>query len=220
MTIRSPSPPALAVFLLVCAGCERAPAPRGSSAVGEPATVTSTATATSPQPSPPAGAGGEGAVSAISTTTATPTAITSAGAAARPAATAATAILRAAVAVEPAARLPLVPGSEVVVHPAATFEVELAARTPDARLVLVDAREDLVPASGTRELAAGTRLTLAPTAPLVPGSRYALRLDGAADRDLHDESGRPFSPVTLPLLAAGTPPAPEPKKPVRKRRHR
>jgi hypothetical protein len=184
--------------------------------------VTSTATATSPQPSPPAGAGGEGAVSATSTATATatPTAITSTGAAARPAATAATAILRAAVAVEPAARLPLVAGSEVVVHPAATFEVELAARTPDARLVLVDAREDLVPASGTRELAAGTHLTLAPTAPLVPGSRYALRLDGAPDRDLHDESGRAFSPVTLPLLAAGTPPAPEPKKPVRKRRHR
>jgi len=214
MTIRSPSPLALAVSLLVCAGCERAPSPRGSSAAGDPATVTSTAAAAAPRPSPPAAAGGEGAVSATST------AISSAGAVARPAATAATAILRAAVAVEPAARLPLVPGSEVVVHPAAKFEVELAARTPDARLVLVDAREDLVPASGTSELAAGTRLTLAPTAPLVPGSRYALRLDGAADRDLHDEAGRAFSPVSLPLLAAGTPPAPEPKKAVRTRRHR
>jgi hypothetical protein len=200
---------AVAFTFLACAGCERAP---------------STVTATPPPPSSPAVAMGEGGIGSAATT-ATPTATATATvnpstAIARPAAAAAIAILRAAVAVEPAARLPLVAGSEIVVHPAATFEVELAARTPDARLVLVDAREDLVPASGTRELAAGTRLTLAPSAPLVPGSRYALRLDGAADRDLHDESGRAFAPVTLPLLAAGVPPPLEPKKPVRKRRHR
>ena len=73
--------------------------------------------------------------------------------------------------------------------PAATFEVELSARAVDARLVLVDAREDLVAATGAREVSAGTRLTLAPAAPLVPGSRYALRLDGAAGRELHDDGG-------------------------------
>jgi hypothetical protein len=109
---------------------------------------------------------------------------------------------------------------EVVVAPAATFEVELSTRAPDARLVLVDAREDLVPASATRELAAGTKLTLTPAAPLVPGSHYALRLDGASRRELHDEAGRPFSAVSLPLLAAGSPPPPEPKKPAKRRKHR
>jgi hypothetical protein len=132
---------------------------------------------------------------------------------------AATAILRSAVAVEPGARLPLAPGTEVVVAPAATFEVEFAARAPDARLVLVDSREDLVPASATRELSSGTRLTLSPAEPLIPGSRYALRLDGASRRELHDEGGRAFSAVSLPLLAAGSPPPPEPKKPAKRRKH-
>jgi hypothetical protein len=129
-------------------------------------------------------------------------------------------ILLGAAALEATQRLPLAPGAEVVVDPAATFEVELSARAPDARLVLVDGRDDLVPASGARELAAGTRLTLAPAAPLVPGSRYALRLDGAATRELHDEAGRAFAPLSLPILAAGTPPPPEPKRPARRKRRR
>ncbi len=105
--------------------------------------------------------------------------------------------------------------------PAASFEVELTGRVPDARLVLLDAREDVLPASGGRELAAGTRLTLVPAAPLVPGSRYALRLDGAGARELHDSAGRAYQPVSLPLLAAGTPPRPEPKQqPARKKKRR
>jgi hypothetical protein len=55
-------------------------------------------------------------------------------------------LLRSAVAIEATQRLPLVPGAgEVVVDPGATFEVELSARVPDARLVLVDGRDDLVP---------------------------------------------------------------------------
>jgi hypothetical protein len=139
---------------------------------------------------------------------------------ARPPSPSATAILRSAVAVEPAARVPLTPGGEVVVHPGASFEVELSARVSDARLVLVDARDDLVPASATREVGAGTRLTLTPAAALVPASRYALRLDGAADRELHDDAGRAFAAVTLPLLAAGAPPPPEPKRPAKKKRRR
>jgi hypothetical protein len=137
-----------------------------------------------------------------------------------PAPPSAAAILRSATAIEATQRLPLVPDAEVVVDPAATFEVELSARAPDARLVLVDGRDDLVPASGTRELAAGTRLSLAPAAPLVPGSRYALRLDGASARDLHDEAGRAFAPLTLPILAAGTPPPPEPKRPAHQKKRR
>jgi hypothetical protein len=132
----------------------------------------------------------------------------------------ASAILRSAAALEPSQRVPLAPGAEVVVDPSSTFEVELSARVPDARLALADARDDLVPASGTRELAQGTRLTLAPAAPLVPGSRYALRVDGAAARDLHDEAGRAFAPLSLPILVAGTPPPPEPPKPARQRKRR
>ncbi len=133
---------------------------------------------------------------------------------------AAATILRSAVAIEPGQRLPVTPGAEVVVDPQATFELELSVRAPDARLVLVDARDDLVPAQGGRELSTGTRLTLAPSAPLVPGSRYTLRLDGASQRELHDEGGRAFSPATFPILAAGTPPPPEPKRPARKRKRR
>jgi hypothetical protein len=130
-------------------------------------------------------------------------------------------LLRTAVANEPAARLTLTPGTEVVVDPRATFELELAARVPDARLVLLDAKEDFVPASSTREIGASTRLTLAPAVPLVPGSRYALRLDGASERDLHDDAGRAFAPISLPLLAAGTPPPPEAQTTAkRKKRHR
>jgi hypothetical protein len=127
---------------------------------------------------------------------------------------------RGATAIEPTQRIPLAPGAEVVVDPQATFEVELSARVADARILLVDARDDMVPAAGSRELSAGTRLTLAPSAPLVPGSRYALRIDGAAERELHDQAGRAFSPLTLPILAAGTPPPPEPKRPPRKKKRR
>ncbi|HEX9242696.1 MAG TPA: hypothetical protein VF875_09680 [Anaeromyxobacter sp.] len=137
-----------------------------------------------------------------------------------------TALVRTAFALEPttststASRLALSAGAEVVVDPRATFEVELAALAPDARLVLLDAREDFVSATSSRELGASTRLTLAPAAPLVPGSRYALRLDGTTERVLHDAAGRAFAPLSLPLLAAGTPPPPEPKKATRKKRHR
>jgi hypothetical protein len=129
----------------------------------------------------------------------------------------AAAVLTSAAAVEPSQRVPLVAGTEVVVDPAARFEIELSVRSSDARLVLLDARDDILPATGGRELGAGTtRLSLSPAAPLVPGSRYALHLDGATDRELHDDAGREFAPITFPLLAAGTPPPPEPKAPAKK----
>jgi hypothetical protein len=147
----------------------------------------------------------------------------SAGAAPAPAAPPplpAATILRSASAVEPSQRLPLAAGAEVVVDPKATFEIELSARVPDARLVLLDAREDLVPASGDREVGAGTRLTLTPSQALVPGARHALRLDGAAHRELHDDAGRAYAPVMFPILVAGTPPPPEPKAPGRKKKGR
>jgi hypothetical protein len=190
----------LAVLAGACSRSGRDPTPQAGGPDPGPAVVVATTVA----PSSAAGAA--------------PSLVTSTAVPPRPPAPPATAILRAAVAVEPAARLPLTPGAEVVVHPEATFEVELSARVADARLALVDARDDLVPASATRELGAGTKLTLAPAAPLVPASRYVLRLDGVSDRDLHDDAGRAFAAVTLPLLAAGAPPPPEPKKAAKKRR--
>jgi hypothetical protein len=155
-------------------------------------------------------------------------------AAATPALPSAAAILRGFAAVEPGVACPaagerctqrtaLAPGAEAVVDPAATFEVELSERAADARLVLLDGRDDLVPASGARELSATTRLTLVPAAPLVPGSRYALRVDGASSRELHDDAGRAYAPISVTVLAAGTPPPPEAKpekKPSRKKRRR
>jgi hypothetical protein len=155
----------------------------------------------------------------VATTTVEPTA-TPTATVEPTAATSTASILRSAFALEPSARIPLAPGAEAVVDPRATFELELAARTPDARLVLVDAHDDFVAASSSREVGASTRLTLVPAAPLVAGSRYTLRLDGVSARALHDEAGRSYDPLTLPLLAAGTPPPPEPKKPARKKRHR
>lgn len=186
------------VWAMVVVGCERGPIP----------STTSTEASTS---SAPALAASTAPTAAGTTTPAPPPA---------PPRVSAATLLRSAVAVEPAARVPLAPGAEAVVDPASTFEIELSARVPDALLQLVDGRGDLVEASATRELAAGTRLTLSPAAPLVPASRYALRIDGVVDRELHDEAGRAYAPVTLPLLAAGAPPPPEPKKPDRKRRRR
>lgn len=199
MTRRSPG--LVAGLALLVAGCSR-PAPEAPPRPAAPAPGPATAASVAPS-------------AAVSTSAAIEP-----GSPAAPPPLAGIALLRSAVAVEPAARVALAPGAETVVHPAASFEVELSARAADARLVLVDARDDLVPATATREVGAGTRLTLAPAAPLVPASRYTLRIDGASDRPLHDDAGRAFAPVTLPLLAAGAPPPPEAKRPARKRHRR
>ncbi|HEY6101125.1 MAG TPA: hypothetical protein VIW03_16940, partial [Anaeromyxobacter sp.] len=108
-----------------------------------------------------------------------------------------------------------------VVDPASSFEVELSERVGDVRLVLLDAADAHVASKGTREVGASTRLVLEPAAPLVPGSRYALRLEGETGRELHGADGRAYAPLSFTLLAAGTPPPPEPKKkPKAKRRRR
>jgi hypothetical protein len=124
------------------------------------------------------------------------------------------------VALEPAARTALTPTAETVVDPASTFQVELAPRLPDARIALVDAAEAHVAAKDVREVAATTRLTLSPEAPLAPGARYVLRIDGAAVREMHDADGRAFAPIGFPVLVAGTPPPPEPKASPKKKRRR
>lgn len=126
--------------------------------------------------------------------------------------------IRSALAREPAGTTALSATGENVVDPAATFEVELDARLADARLVLLDAADAHVPAQDVREVGATTRLTLAPEKPLVPASRYVLRADGAARREMRDPDGRAYAPVAFALLVAGDPPPPEPKKPARRRR--
>lgn len=216
--------PALLAILVVLAGCERSPqlaspapepASAAASAPGErtdargavAASPTATPTST---PSPPETPTATSAPSPTETPTTTPI----------PTAPPVTAILREAVSLEPGGAVPLTGGTRTVVDPAATFRVELAAPVPDARLLLLDGSDALVAAEGGHEIGASTRLTLAPAAPLVPGSRYTLRLDGAVTRELHATDGRVFAPVAHPLLVAGTPPKPEPKAPAKKKRTR
>lgn len=127
-------------------------------------------------------------------------------------------MLVSATAVEPTGRLPVDPASETVVDPGASFEVVLAARFADARLVLLDAQESQVTARGTTEVAERTTLTLTPARPLTPASRYALRVEGAVERTLHDAAGRAIEPISFALLVAGTPPPPEPPRRSRRRR--
>ncbi|BDG06519.1 hypothetical protein [Anaeromyxobacter oryzae] len=130
-----------------------------------------------------------------------------------------TAVLRQVAAVEPGgAATALARTGETVVDPSVSFRVELAVPTTDARLVLLDGADALVSASGSQEVGATTRLTLSPAAPLTPGARYTLRVDGAVTRELHDSSGKAYAPAALALRAAGQPPPPEPKQKPKKRR--
>ncbi len=164
-------------------------------------TSTSTPTPSSPPPSPaspsspsaPAGAGAEGLKAGTSPATTPPVPLSR------------------AVVVEPAGSSPLSPASETVVDPASTFHVELGARIADARLVLLDGTDAHVPAKSTHEVGGSTQLALAPAQPLVPGSRYVLRVEGATSRELRDGE-RAWAPLSFALLTAGTPPPPEPKK--------
>lgn len=116
-------------------------------------------------------------------------------------------------------RVELSPGVESVVDPASSFRVVLPGRSDDARLSLLDAADALVPATGTREVGERTVLVVTPRQPLVPASRYLLRLDGARGRDLHDAAGRSAGPVEIHLVAAGSPPE-TPAKAVRKKKRR
>jgi hypothetical protein len=129
-------------------------------------------------------------------------------------------IVREAVALEPTGTsIPLGGEPDTVVDPSASFRVELAGSLADARLVLLDALDAHVAASAAQEVASTTRLTLAPTAPLTPGSRYTLRVEGASTREAHDAAGKAYAPVSMAILAAGAPPPPDQKrKPQRKRR--
>lgn len=131
-----------------------------------------------------------------------------------------TTVLREVVALEPGgATLPLALQGDTVVDPGARFRVVLSISSPDARVLLLDAKDALVAAEGAHEVGQTTRLTLTPSAPLTPGRRYLLRVDGASTRELHDASGKAFGPAAVQILVAGEPPPPEPKEqPTRRKR--
>jgi hypothetical protein len=133
--------------------------------------------------------------------------------------------LVAAVAAAPGAALaagaqgeaPLRRDGESVVDPSASFRVEAGVPLADARLALYDAEEALVAAEGIAEIgSAGSRFTLSPALPLRPGTTYVLRLEGAAEREIRDLSGRRYRPLAFRLRTSGDPP----RDPPRKRRRR
>ena len=129
--------------------------------------------------------------------------------------------LVAAVAVAPEGELsesPLRRDGESLVHPRATFRVEAGVPLADARLSLYDAQEALVSSEGLAEIgSAGSRFTLSPRPPLRPGSSYLLRLEGAAEREIHDLSGRSYRPLTFPIRTGGETPPPK-SRPKKRRR--
>lgn len=120
--------------------------------------------------------------------------------------------VRSAVAREPEGPAPLSDRDENVIDPASTFRVEIEGRLLDVRLVLLDERDALVPSASAREVGPVTRLDLVPSAPLVPGSCYVLRLEGVAATRPVDGAGRTLSPASFPLVAAGDPPPPPPRR--------
>jgi hypothetical protein len=204
----------LLALALACAGCrEPVAVPTGTAALPTASTTV-----------PPASLAAEA--------TSTPTAIPTASVAAESTATAtsaaatpplqgppATALpIREALALEPGGPLALAPASENVVDAATTFRVEVPIALDDLRLVLVDAQDALVPASATREIGAVTHLALSPTRPLVPASRYVLRVEGAAGREARDAHGAVYLPAAFPLIVAGDPPPPPPAPKRRTRR--
>jgi hypothetical protein len=114
---------------------------------------------------------------------------------------------------------PLVLDQVTLVDPGSTFRVEAQVRI-DARLLLLDEQDAMVPVQGTTELATVTRFTLAPSEPLRPGSSYTLRLEGATSRETHDADGRAYLPAVLRLRTTGERPAVVTKKPKRGKKRR
>lgn len=203
---------------LVPTGGDSPAAPAPAEHANPPPAPATAPSAPSPPASPAAAPGGPSA-SPSPTETAPPGATPAP--APSPAIPSAKKLLRAAIAIEPTGvELPLSPDEETVVDPAATFRLELAGATPDARLVLLDKHDAIVPSKGSRELGATTAFSLAPAEPLVPASRYLLRVDGARTRELHDAGGTAYAPFTFALLVAGEPPPPEPKPAPKKKRGR
>ena len=125
--------------------------------------------------------------------------------------------LASAVAVVPSGPSALSASAENVVDPASTFRIDVPVALAEVRVVLLDAGGDHVPATSTREVSDTTRFDLAPAKPLVPASRYVLRVEGASGSDVRGADGTAYAPATIGLVAAGSPP---PREPPRKKRRR
>ena len=113
---------------------------------------------------------------------------------------------------------PLSPGSAALIEPASTFEIRVGAPARDARLVLFDAQDALVPATVEAEVGAESRFALVPLDPLRPGGAYLLRLEGLGGRLVRSDDGRSFEPLVLPLQITGSPPPRAPPKKALKKR--
>ena len=106
-----------------------------------------------------------------------------------------------------------------LVDPSASFRVEIGVPLSDGRLALHDEQDAMVASSGTSEVGTTwTRYRLVPDEPLRPGTTYALRVDGAAAREVHDPAGRAYAPIVLKLKTTGERPAPPPAKRKRSKR--
>jgi hypothetical protein len=84
-----------------------------------------------------------------------------------------------------------------------TFEVAVGVRAPEARLQLLDAKDAVVPSSGSTLVADETRFRLAPDEPLRPGAEYSLRLEGLRASGVASSDGRTFQPLALRVRVAG-----------------
>ncbi len=104
-----------------------------------------------------------------------------------------------------------------LVDPGSTFEVRLPFAARGARLVLLDARDAMVPSSADAEVGTTSRFTLVPLEPLPPGSRHVLRLEGLENRLVISDDGRTFEPLVAPFRVAGEP-APAPPRKAKKKR--
>ncbi|MBS1110012.1 MAG: hypothetical protein H6Q88_2004 [Anaeromyxobacteraceae bacterium] len=112
----------------------------------------------------------------------------------------------------------LAPDVPALVDPAATFEVRLPTAVRGARLVLLDARDAVVPSNESAEVGGSTsRFTLVPMEPLTPASRYVLRVEGLESRLIRSDDGRTFEPLSVPFRVSGDPPPTPPKKAKKKR---
>jgi hypothetical protein len=100
------------------------------------------------------------------------------------------------------------------VSPESRFEVAVSIRAPEARLQLLDARDAVVPSSGSTVVSEETRFSLAPDEPLRPGAQYSLRLEGLRSSAVAAADGRTFRPLALRVRAGGAAaPTPARRKP-------
>jgi hypothetical protein len=112
----------------------------------------------------------------------------------------------------------IAPDASALIEPAASFEVRLPIAVRGARLVLLDARDAVVPSNESAEVGgSASRFTLVPMEPLTPGSRYVLRVEGLDSRLVRSVDGRAFEPLAIPFRVAGEPPPAPPKKAKKKR---